>query len=125
MSALCSLKFSGSFPGLQWFSHQEAMATKLSLKLGGSLSSLVQVIELGKDESGWHRARQLEREPPVDSSGPLSRLALTVVYISPEATWAVILSAVRALSTPTQEGQGRFIPGLSETPVGRQLCSPP
>lgn len=67
MSALCSLKFSGSFPGPQWFSHQEAMATKLSLKLGGSLSSLVQVIELGKDESSWHRARQLEREPPVDS----------------------------------------------------------
>lgn len=47
------------------------------------------------------------------------------MYISPEATWAGNLSAVRVLSTPTQGGQGRFIPGLSETPVGRQLCLPP
>lgn len=60
------MKFSGSLPGSQWFLHQEAVAINLSLKLGGSLSCLVRVMAL-KDDSGWHRARQLERESTVDS----------------------------------------------------------
>lgn len=118
MSALCSLKFSGSFPGSQWFLNQEAVAANLSLKLGGNLSC-----QAGTEPGNWSRSLLSTPGGPLLQASPYCGVYFHGSYLG----WPLQCCEnpiFFVLSTLTQECKGGSFQGSQRPPVGRQLCSP-